>query len=69
MEISTGNPRLVRRNCGGWLALPPRESSLRIGVWADTEEEARLKYRTAVDEWRATLALAGGSGEDSTVKA
>ncbi len=50
-------PRLVHRQCGGWLALAPKGVTLRIGVWADSEESAREKYRTAVEGWRATLAL------------
>lgn len=58
-------PRLVQRHCGGWLALAPRGVSLRIGVWADSEDAAREKYRTAVKEWQATLALGARSSEDS----
>jgi hypothetical protein len=54
-------PRLVPRQCGGWLALAPPGASLRIGVWADSEEAALDKYQTAVREWRATLALGGVS--------
>jgi hypothetical protein len=57
MQISTEIPRLVPRHCGGWLALAPKGASLRIGVWADSEEAAREKYRTALDGWQSTLAL------------
>jgi hypothetical protein len=61
MQNSIEMPRLVPRQCGGWLALAPRGASLRIGVWADSEGAAREKYQTAVREWRATLALGGVS--------
>lgn len=50
-------PRLVERRCGGWLALAPRGASLRIGVWADSEDQAREKYRTALAGWQESLAL------------
>lgn len=68
MQIASEMPRLVQRQCGGWLALAPRGVSLRIGVWADSEEAAREKYRTAVEGWQATLALACRSGEDSVIE-
>ena len=58
-------PRLVQRQCGGWLALAPRGASLRIGVWADSEDAARDKYRTTVEGWQATLAMGVRSSEDS----
>ena len=57
MQIEAKSPRLVHRHCGGWLALAPESASLKIGVSADSEDAAREKYRTAVVEWEATLAL------------
>jgi hypothetical protein len=59
MQIEAESPRIVRRHCGGWLALAPESASLKIGVSADSEDVARNKYRTAVEEWKATLALGG----------
>ena len=59
MQIEAGSPRLVQRHCGGWLALAPEGASLKIGVSADSEDAARDKYRTAVEEWNATLTLGG----------
>jgi hypothetical protein len=57
MQEICESPRIVQRRCGGWLALAPEGASLKIGVSADTEEAARDKYKTAVTEWRRTLAL------------
>lgn len=59
MQIASEIPRLVHRQCGGWLALAPRDASLQIGVWADSEQEAIEKYRTTLDDWNATLAQRG----------
>ena len=42
-------PDLVRRACGGWLALSPKGASLKIGVQAETAEEATEKFRSAFD--------------------
>ena len=59
MQIEGESPRIVHRQCGGWLALAPESASLKIGVSADSEEAAREKYRTAVGEWKSTLAQRG----------
>ena len=59
MSENSESPRLVQRHCGGWLALAPESASLKIGVWADDEDTARVKYRTAVSAWHKTLALGG----------
>jgi len=59
MQTQAESPRLVHRHCGGWLALAPEGASLKIGVSADSEDAARDKYRTAVEEWKATLAIGG----------
>lgn len=57
MSIETESPRIVQRHCGGWLALAPEGAGLKIGVSADSAEAAQERYRQAVGEWRATLAL------------
>jgi hypothetical protein len=69
MIIDTESPRLVRRHCGGWLALAPRGASLRIGVWADSEDAARQKYGTELAAWRATLALRDVAQTDDAAEA
>jgi len=49
-------PRLIRRECGGWLALAALESDLKIGVVAESEDAARAKFIKAAAEWRAIIA-------------
>ncbi len=57
IEKSLERPRMVRRHCGGWLALSPEGAGLKIGVVAHTEEMARQKFEATLTEWRETLAL------------
>jgi len=49
------SPRIVERRGGGWLAISPSSYDLMIGVVADTEEAARVKFHAAVAEWRLML--------------
>jgi len=55
----TGNlsssPRIVARKCGGWLAVSPPNSALRIGVTANTQDEAASKFTAAEAEWSLLL--------------
>lgn len=44
-------PKIVRRECGGWLALAPRTALFRVGVTAETEVEAKEKFRTVYNRW------------------
>jgi hypothetical protein len=44
-------PRLIRRKCGGWLAVSPRCARFRIGVTADTEAHAEGKFWNAYVRW------------------
>jgi len=44
-------PDLIRRDCGGWLAVSPFNSGLSIGVTAPTEIEAIDKFRSAFTRW------------------
>ena len=48
----TLHPRIVRRVCGGWLAVSPPGASLKIGVTAATEAEAGEAFQIAVCRWR-----------------
>lgn len=48
-------PRVMPRQCGGWLAVSPKWAPLRIGVTGATEREAREGFRYAVTAWSATL--------------
>ena len=51
-------PKMARRECGGWLATAPRWSPFRIGVTAPTEAEAREAFSRAVVRWGEILAAA-----------
>ena len=51
-----GAPRVTERTCGGWLAVSGVGASLKIGVTADTEEQARIGLAQAEREWEAILA-------------
>jgi hypothetical protein len=44
-------PELIRRDCGGWLAVAPNGACFSMGVTAGTEEEAREKFRYVFARW------------------
>lgn len=44
-------PRLLLRQCGGWLAAAPKWSPFSIAVTAPTEVEAREAFTVAFDRW------------------
>jgi len=48
-------PTLFHRAVGGWLAVSRRDSPLKIGVTAETEDEARALFEQAVREWMSLL--------------
>ena len=48
-------PTLVERSCGGWLAVSSPGATLKIGVTADTEEEARAAFDRSVRKWEEAL--------------
>ncbi len=48
-------PRLIRREDGGWLAVSPQGAPLPIGVVAWTADDARSAFVRALREWRALL--------------
>lgn len=48
-------PRMIRRKCGGWIALSSRDCWLKIGVVGKTESEARSKFQSSFSEWIETL--------------
>jgi hypothetical protein len=62
--VETGiqkEPVILRRLCGGWLAVSAHDDSLRIGVVAPTETEARDRFWAALEAWR--IMLASGDAE------
>jgi hypothetical protein len=49
-------PKILPRECGGWLAITPRWSPIRIGVTGATEAAARDRFRAALAKWAEALA-------------
>jgi hypothetical protein len=50
-------PDVVRRTCGGFLAIAPTGSRFSIAVTAPTAEEAREKFRVTFNRWAEIRAL------------
>jgi len=44
-------PIVVPRQCGGWLAVSPRQATLRIAVTAATEGEAKRSFTELLGRW------------------
>jgi len=44
-------PRLIRRDCGGWLATSPKRARFLIGVTADTEGHAETAFWSTYVRW------------------
>ena len=51
-------PRLIQRECGGWLARSNREDRLQIGVTAADEAGAAAGYAAALLDWERILSSA-----------
>jgi hypothetical protein len=49
------SPTLRRCENGGWLAVAPDESPVRIGVFAWSADEARNRFARARKEWGLLL--------------
>ncbi len=48
-------PQLIERRNGGWLAVTPEGSAIRLGVTADTEAGAREKFSQSLTQWMKIL--------------
>jgi hypothetical protein len=55
MTTSAPDPRIVRRFCGGYLAISTSSDGPKIGVTADTEEEARERLSATLKRWLEIL--------------
>jgi hypothetical protein len=55
-DIAEIQPNITSRACGGWLAVSPKWSPLRIGVIAPTKLDAADAFRRALGYWAAVLA-------------
>jgi hypothetical protein len=54
-KLSAGEPRIIHRHCGGYLALSTSSQAPKIGVTANTEEEAKEKLNATLDRWYEIL--------------
>lgn len=54
-EIRDLSPEVIRRHCGGFLAVSRRESGPQIAVTADSEDEALRKWFATMEIWRVNL--------------
>ena len=59
-SFQTGEPRLVRRDSGGWLALSDPTLPISIGTIGLTADDARRNFEVAVEAWRDLLAETAG---------
>lgn len=50
-QDAAGQPKLVRRASGDWLAIAPSEARLAIAITAPTSEMAEQEYRYAFKRW------------------
>lgn len=48
-------PKVIKRKCGGYLAVAPRGARFGIGVTGDTEQEAHFLFIQAYRQWTETL--------------
>lgn len=55
LEVGDVIPDMIHRKRGGWLAISPLGHSLRIGVVAETEERARVKFDRSLSDWVTNL--------------
>ncbi len=52
-KIEDVRPKLIKRACGGWLAVSEEGSPIGLGVEGASEQDARTRFEEAVREWRA----------------
>lgn len=57
MESTHIQPRIFPRDCGGWLAVSPSHSPIKIGIAGTSEEDARVKYHESMAKWEAALVV------------
>ena len=52
---SETKPKIVKRECGGWLAVAPPRAAFRMGVTAQSEDEAIEKFKISQARWAEIL--------------
>jgi hypothetical protein len=48
-------PRIYKRECGGWLAVSDPSAPIHIGVAGFSATDARERYRLEAAEWQRIL--------------
>jgi len=56
-------PRLIERECGGWLAVTAPHDAPRIGVTAPSRSEAETAFAQSAQAWAVLLAEAHRRGD------
>lgn len=56
-------PVILSRKSGGFLAVAPLDSPVRIAVTAATEDAARIDFRAAIERWDLLLRSATDGSE------
>jgi hypothetical protein len=54
-DITSIEPRLLRREDGGWLAVSPPDAPLHVGVAAWSADDARDRFARELDAWADLL--------------
>lgn len=53
--ITNAHPDLIKRECGGWLAVSSRNVPIRVGVTASTKEDVVTQYLLSIIRWADLL--------------
>jgi hypothetical protein len=48
-------PKVVPRECGGWLATTPDVAPVRVGVTGETENAAREAFAISLGRWKSLV--------------
>lgn len=54
MTSTATTPRIIKRHCGGYLAVSEEGSRFTVGVEGDTEEEVRQRFQESLKMWERT---------------
>ena len=50
-NFETVESRVIRRECGGWIAFSRPGSRLQVGVIGPNEDEARKRFSASIAKW------------------
>jgi len=58
---------MIERANGGWLAVSPEGCSVKIGVTANSRDEAAIAFSVAIEQWLGILDVRAESNKDALV--